>query len=306
MPCFQPWKGFRTLDGVEPGGKPRLTNNPIKAINSQDPMTLPCGRCNGCLQDRKEQWALRCYHESQMHEYNSFITLTYSNEHLPDDYSVSVPVFQNFMKRLRKNLACRIRFFGCGEYGDADQRPHYHALIFGYCFPDRQLFKRSPTGDLYTSEQLTKAWPFGHSTVGNVDYGSAKYVAGYVMKKTHKATMPSAYWRTHPLSGSPVKVEPEFALQSRRPGIGASWFSKFKSDCFPSDFLVIEGRQVAVPRYYTLKLEEEVRRKTSIKRRLKAAAPKQKANRTKERLAVREEILSRALRAHAQKRKMQS
>lgn len=302
MPCFRPWKGFRSLDGVEAGGKPRLTNNPIKAINSQDPVTLPCGRCNGCLQDRKEQWALRCYHESQMHEYNSFITLTYNNDHLPDDYSVNVRTFQLFMKRLRDDLPTRIRFFGCGEYGDLDQRPHYHALIFGYSFPDRQLFERSPTGDTFTSQQLSKAWPYGFATLGDITYASAKYVAGYVMKKTHSASSADALWRTHPLTGSPVKVQPEFALQSRRPGIGATWYAKYKTDCFPSDFLIVEGKHHAVPRYYSLKLEEEERRQLSIKRRLRAAQPRQKANRTKDRLAVREEVFNRAVKAHKERK----
>ena len=57
------------------------------------------------------------------------------------------------MKRLRKKLhPLKIRFFHCGEYGDKTRRPHYHALIFGYSFPDRKLFKKSKSGDLYTSD----------------------------------------------------------------------------------------------------------------------------------------------------------
>ena len=40
-------------------------------------------------------------HEAQMHQENSFITLTY--EHEPESKSINVEHFQKFMKRLRKH-----------------------------------------------------------------------------------------------------------------------------------------------------------------------------------------------------------
>jgi hypothetical protein len=40
-------------------------------------------------------------------------------------------------------VCLKVRFFHCGEYGDLTRRPHYHALIFGYDFPDRILLKKS-------------------------------------------------------------------------------------------------------------------------------------------------------------------
>jgi hypothetical protein len=56
---------------------------------------------------------------------------------LPADGSLDVSHFQKFMKRLRDRIKpLKIRFFHCGEYGDLTRRPHYHALIFGYDFPD--------------------------------------------------------------------------------------------------------------------------------------------------------------------------
>lgn len=285
-------KAFRSLEKHEGSGKPMLTFNPLKAINSTNPITLPCNGCIGCRLDRAESWAVRCHHEAQMHEFNSFVTLTYANEHLPESYSVSVREFQLFMKRLRKAIyPTKIRFFSCGEYGDLTLRPHYHAIIFGYGFPDRVFDRKNKHGQaFFTSETLSKAWPYGLSDLSDVTYQSARYVAGYVMKKIRGDKAASHYSRTHPVTGLTVQVEPEFSLQSTSPGIGSTWFDKFKTDAFPSDFLVVDGRHTSVPRYYFLKLREDEQEALKRKRKLKAAAPSKKANRTTERLRVREQV----------------
>lgn len=270
-----------------------LTFNPLKAINSALPMSLPCNGCIGCRLDRSEQWAVRCSHEAQMHEANSFVTLTYSNEHLPENYSVSKREYQLFMKRLRKELTGKVRYFACGEYGDQTLRPHYHALIFGYAFPDRETLRVNEKGHaLYKSKQLERLWPYGLHEIGNVEHDSARYVAGYCMKKIGGDKAAAHYTRTHPVTGITVQVEREFQLQSTSPGIGARWFDKFKTDAFPSDFLVVDGRQVMVPRYYFLKLKENEQQALQRKRKLRSAAPAKKANRTTERLKVREEVQS--------------
>jgi hypothetical protein len=48
----------------------------------------------------------------------------------------------------KKISPLKIRFFHCGEYGDKTRRPHYHALIFGYGFPDKVLFKKQKSKEL--------------------------------------------------------------------------------------------------------------------------------------------------------------
>jgi hypothetical protein len=54
-----------------------------------------------------------------------------------------------------------------------------------------------------------------------------------------------------------VKLVPEYATMSRHPGIGLEWYKKYKSDCFPSDYLIRNGSKLPVPKYYLDKLEEE-------------------------------------------------
>lgn len=242
-----------------------------------------------------------------MHPANAFITLTYNDEHLPDDYSVNLRTVQLFMKRLRKELGSKIRFYACGEYGDENSRPHYHALIFGHDFAsDRKLYKQTPKGPLYVSTLLEKTWPFGFNTVADVTPATCNYVSQYIQKKIGGDMAAAHYERMHP-KGYIVQVAPEFATRSVKPGIGATWYAKYKSDCFPSDFLVVDGKQKSVPTYYLNKLQAEDAtnrapeaeyklRKTSkepankIKRQRTTKSIATRDNATPERLAVREFI----------------
>lgn len=294
MPCYSPIKGFRSaVEKSERTGLPAITFNPLKAINSHLPISIPCGRCIGCRIMKREEWATRCSHEAQMHEHSCFITLTYANEHLPEDYSVSKRVWQLFMKRLRKELDyIRLRFFACGEYGDQNLRPHYHSLIFGTAFlADREFHSTTKQGGRqFSSPALSRAWPYGRALVSDFTPELAGYCAGYVMKKMGGDLAATHYLRTNPKTGLLVKVEPEFALQSRNPGIGSTWFEKYKTDAFPSDFIVIDGRQRPVPRYYSRKLQEEELEAIRRKRKMRSVTPQKKANATPERLAVREYI----------------
>lgn len=294
MVCYFPTKAYRTPHGSDKG----LTFNASQALNPDNPLALPCGRCQGCRQALSDEWALRCLHESQMHQANSFITLTYADEHLPSDYSLHIRPLQLFMKRLRKDLAGKIKFFAAGEYGPLDRRPHYHALIFGWDFhTDWKLHKMTDQGPLYTSEQLSRLWQNqGFCTVGSLTYRSVKYCTGYIFDKefnAEKAT--NLYTYTHPVTGDVVRQQPEFSAKSQ--GLGSDWFDKYKNDCFPSDFLVVEDRQVPVPRYYRLKLQEDEQRAFRnrhvyhpLKGNLNARKKASKANSTPARLKVRAEI----------------
>lgn len=296
MACYFPTKAYRTPHGSDKG----ITFNASQALNPDNPLSLPCGRCNGCRQDLSDEWALRCMHESQMHAVNSFITLTYNDEHLPADYSLDKRPFQLFMKRLRKQLTGKIKFFMAGEYGPLDRRPHYHALIFGWDFhTDWKLHKNTSEGPLFTSAQLSDLWQNqGFCTVGSLTYKSAKYCTGYLFDKEYNPEKAAnLYTYTHPVTGAVVRQKPEFSAKSQ--GLGSTWFDKYKADCFPSDFLVVEGRQIGVPRYYRLKLSEQEEHDRKLRsayhplkgeknRRKKAS----KANSSPARLKVRETIHS--------------
>jgi len=225
---------------------------------------------------------VRCVHEAQLHDRSSFVTLTYDQAHVPKDWSVDVKHWQNFAKRLRHAIG-PFRFFHCGEYGDRNQRPHYHALIFGHNFD----FDRVPIGrDLYMSPLLAKTWGYGMVSVGNLTFQSAAYVARYAMKKIGGPPADLQYVRTDGKTSWWVK--PEYVTMSRNPGIGSKWYDKFHTDVFPADEVIIEGRNYPVPRFYTSKLPEATAEAIKDARRRNAA--KHKEDSTWQRLRVRERV----------------
>jgi len=202
---------------------------------------------------------MRCLHEAKLHENNCFITLTYSDEHLPNDRSLHYRDFQLFMKKLRKKFGSKIRFYMCGEYGEKFDRPHFHACIFGFDFPDRKYWKQTGSGSkLYRSEELEKLWKYGFSSIGDVNFESAAYVARYIMKKvTGQGKHDQHYKFTDLSTGEVLEKLPEFNKMSLKPGIGYEWFKKYKSDVYPHDYVVINGRKVRPPKYYDLKYSKE-------------------------------------------------
>lgn len=291
MPCFHPLTAYRSAERNPASGKHLVTFSATKALIEGSMFKLPCGQCTGCRLDKAQQWAIRCKHEAQMHDRNCFVTLTYSDEHVPVDFSVKLRDWQLFNMRLRKAAGSGIKFFGGGEYSDFPMfRPHYHGVYFGYDFPDKRLRQRRNGHPVYTSELLSELWPYGSSEIGSVTYASAGYVARYAMKKVTGKRADDHYFRQSPIDGQMYRVEPEFCTMSRRPGLGSAWFDRFASDAFPCDFLVVEGRRVKPPASYLRKLEE--RAQVFIKRARKRASvqPQARANSTKERLAVREFI----------------
>lgn len=268
MGCEFPIKMYRSAQ-LGPNGKYVMTTNPLRSLSSV-PVELPCNNCMGCRLERSRQWAVRMLHESKCWDHNCFITLTYDDEALPTNYGLDLRHWQLFMKKLRKALPQKIRFFACGEYGDQNGRPHYHAAIFNHDFHDKRLHDYNKQGDpIYVSDQLRSVWGMGHCTTQDLTFGSASYVARYCTKKVNGARADAHYFRRSPVDGLEYLVRPEFAVMSRggRPGatgpgaggIGSAYVEQFKSDFFPSGFIVINGVKQRPPRFYLSKLTEEER-----------------------------------------------
>lgn len=165
--------------------------------------------------------------------------------------SVSVPTLQKFWKRLRKRIApLKIRFFACGEYGERFERPHYHAIVFGFDFPDRRYHSEVNENTYYTSALLADVWGLGHCVVGAATFKSAAYVARYCQKKVNGEKAEEHYLRLDSRTGELVRVAPEFATMSRRPGIGQGYIEKYGEEVRKHDSVVVDGRERPIPRFY--------------------------------------------------------
>ena len=176
-------------------------------------------------------------HEERMHDESHFVTLTYDGHHLPEHGSLVPADLKAFVKALRKDYyPNRISFFGCGEYGEDNYRPHYHLITFG--------------SRLLEDGRCAELWKKGLVDVGSVTMASASYVAGYVQKKVLRKENPEHLLRVDDETGEIVDVEPEFARMSLRPAIGRRWIEENWRDVYPRDYVVIEGREWKPPRYY--------------------------------------------------------
>lgn len=245
MACVSPIRGFRTSDGT-------ITLDRSKGFIDR-PADISCGQCVGCKLSRAHMWATRICHEAQMVSEagggSCFVTLTYNEANLPADLSLNVRDWQLFAKKLR-NRCGAFRFFTCGEYGDDYLRPHYHGIFFGIDFSkDRIPIGTNEHGDRkYYSPELSDIWGKGNCELGSVSWQSASYCAGYIVTKANGDFAEVKYRRSD--GQRTWMVKPEFSVMSRRPGIGASWFDKYKKDVYPSDFVVLDGRRRRVPKYY--------------------------------------------------------
>lgn len=267
MPCYRPLKGHRL-----PHGTVKVGDVAIDVQAACEDFELGCGRCVGCRLTRASSWAVRCTHEAELFQRNSFVTLTYNDEHLPENGSLRYEDVQKFWKRFRKSERgfeagpsgkYPVRYFVAGEYGEKSWRAHYHALLFNYDFADRRYWRTSETGDrIYRSELAESLWsvdgvPMGNVELGSVTPRSTAYVARYSMKKVlGRQAATDFYSWVDEHTGEVCEVKPEFCAMSLKPGIGAWWYERYRSDVFPRDQVVGVGGEVAkVPRYYAERLK---------------------------------------------------
>lgn len=228
-------------------------NNPmIIRFNDVERVYIPCGKCLQCLTKRSKAWTLRLTTEYIKYRNNCVLTLTYDNEHLPEDGLINYRDVQLFLKRLRKKLGKdhKIKFACCSEYGSLKLRPHYHIIIFNWFpsdvdlrYPYKVTKKRSK---LYKSKICNNLWSNGFVDVGLVDYHTARYVTQYCVKKCiHKDF--EGYKEKN-------KLKREKLVCSV--GTGYDYFIQNFKTIFNSCFCQLGGLAYPIPKYFKNKCKE--------------------------------------------------
>lgn len=331
---------------------------------NMDYQYIKCRRCTECRIDYAQDWSIRCFHEFQMRKLGCFITLTIDDTkaHLffeknsmkryckrckngdryikyPINYTLSKGFIQDELKLIRdkifKDTGISVRYFGCGEYGSEQERPHYHLLLFGYNFPDRHLISISKKGvPIYHSPKLQKYWRYGLATLQEVNHRACMYTAKYCIKKLQTSSDLSVLENYH-------GREPEFLFMSRgncnakrcpyiddivknckgmkslrsldnpycldckftRGGLGFDWFQKYYKDVLKIGYITIDGIKYQIPKYYLeiLKLTDpDLYDKYKIKllNKIDELDEKHPDERSQERLNVKAKVIKGKLKAY--------
>lgn len=269
MSCYHPLLAIPTGEKTSKGKiKYRIEGNLDPHVAKElypGSVPVPCGKCIGCRLDYSRRWADRMMLELQTVGKGLFVTLTYRNEdaHWTQfDPDTDEPMYatvdkrdcQLWMKRLRKRFPnLKLRFYLGAEYGEKTLRPHYHVILFGVGLsdiPDLLPHGRNELGQqYYTSAMLSETWLHGHVLVSDVSWRTCAYVARYVTKKLNGP------WS---IDYAVRNVFPEFALMSRKPGIGKQYLEDHP-ECL--DFASINlstpdgGLKIQIPKYYLRQIQ---------------------------------------------------
>lgn len=223
----------------------------IKDQRTGEIQPVPCGQCYNCKTRRMASWAWRLQYEYKQSYFAKFITLTYSDEHIPKNGYLQKSDLQNFFKRYRKHLhrlpdPIPIKYFACGEYGGRTGRPHYHAILFN--------------ADV---DIIEKAWNKGAVHYGDVNEATIMYTLKYMVKNKDKST----------------DRPPEFQVMSK--GLGTGYLKSqpnidwHNADYLNRYYLPLHEMKVPMPRLWKQIIFPDYKRKhvNKVFKRKKAEEP---------------------------------
>lgn len=265
-----------------------VTKKPVRVYRESEsqlfsePLKQECGQCRQCRINKKREQAVRQVNEAFMHPCSCMVTLTYADEFLPTDGSVSLDDHQKFIKRLRYYHPA-VRYAGVAEYGkNGTERPHFHYSLFGYGFQHDRIHSGTRDGfKVYNSAELRKIWPFGVVEVGEFTTASAEYICKHNTEKVTGSRAIDHY----------KGRKPEFYRTSRKPALGHDFVMQFGTDIYPHDMVHVGSRSCyKVPKYYDVLWERlhpeemeavKLKRKQwvldNLKRNLKEETPLRRA-----------------------------
>lgn len=311
MTCYHPYirienrtKPYKTLKGtiaykttIERANDLTSRLEELKRHQNYKYQIIPCGNCIGCRLDYSREWANRGYLEAKCWKQNYFVTITYDEEHIKTNEEVIdqngitfindgtwtgtlIPKdLSDFIKRLRRimereyNQPDGIRYMACGEYGEENQRPHYHIIFFNLKLPTETFYNAKIINEeiYYQNTIIEKAWKKGISNISEATWNNIAYTARYITKK-QKGKEAGEYY-------AQKGQEKEFLRVSKMPGIGKPYYDKYKDKIYNTDSITIKNKQGIItakpPAYFDKLLEKE---NPDLLKKIKRKREKQKRN----------------------------
>lgn len=227
-------------------------NNPFPtpAVDDRDfRILVPCGKCFACRRRRQTDWRFRMLQEFKYSDNRKFhfVTLTFSDKSLKKltdgltDFDINDVVTRSirlFLERYRKIYKVSLRHLFVTEKGEKTGRIHLHGIIIGCkcgSYSDSRFKVDIPA--------FRKIWSYGHVFFGWCTERSISYIIKYMTKDTSdykplllvSPGLGKAYVPNHQLwhHSTPDKI----------------WY------CVTSS-----GHMIAIPRYYALKIFDDVDR----------------------------------------------
>lgn len=209
-------------------------------------ISVPCGKCIGCIRDKARSWRVRLLHEHMYGNHTSCICLTltiapeyYEKMSSAEDRRRAVAgSFRSFLDRLRyycKDRKLPKRFF-VSELGEKRGRLHFHGFVW----------------DCPLSEAIfAKAWRYGF--VGYRPLKSAKqltYATKYISKAVHAHHVPYIF------------VSPGLGKGYLERSDWQAWHHSPDGDLPVHNCVRFDSFVYALPRYYREKIftDDEVSR----------------------------------------------
>lgn len=270
MPCFKPMVASPMPGRLASGKSPIRFLGKASSWHGPPPVNgyvMPCKQCIGCRLEYSRQWATRLIHETKFWEHSIFLTLTYDDDHLPENRSLNPSHLATFFKDLNARFSYygkgKFKRFAVGEYGYKDEfskrqkqrdiNPHYHAIVYSESIgitgddPGRTEEEPSRSGDRQWSHvDFSAVWPYGRHRFSECSFESAAYVARYCLKKVSGVNKEAHYG---------VRV-PEFSRPSK--GLGKSHVEAWQGDIYPQDRVCLPDRGDFLPPPYYDRLLEKV------------------------------------------------
>lgn len=155
--------------------------------------------------------------------------------------------FTLYIKRVRRAINLRVRYFGCGEYGQPAgievKRPHFHLLLWSMD-DDQERCKNFCLNDLWSV--IMDSWPYGYVTIESVNSARIHYCAKYCNGK---------YFTDTPFNNNQL-FRPFIATSQ---GLGTCYLTpEMKKYIYDNidhlSYLPVNGEHFALPRYIKDKL----------------------------------------------------